>query len=169
MSTHGLLPPLPYFRRARAPNPRDAMSLRAWARILIAASFFISGLAETLSATGFVIEVSPKANWDSDAHTLALGGVVQMTAAAMLVLGRKTHWALAALIAYLTLGSIFCILPRFFTPDAAGSPIASLLSNMAVIGGLLHWLHLERAPQEKEWAGRSGISSHGKSNSSPWD
>ncbi len=145
------------------------MGLRSWARILVAVSFFISGLAETLSATGFVLEVSPKANWDSDAHTLALGGVVQMTAAAMLVLGRKTHWALAALIAYLALGSVFGILPRFFTPDAAGSPITSLLSNMAVIGGLLHWLHLERTPEEKEWAGRSGSSSRGKSGSSQWD
>ncbi|MGJ5820456.1 hypothetical protein [Paludibaculum fermentans] len=120
------------------------MTLRAFARILIAMSFFLSGLAETLSATGFVIEVSPRANWDTDIHTLALGGVVQMSAAAMIVFGHKTHWALAALIAYLALGSIFGILPRFFTPDAGGSPIASLLSNMAIIGGLLHWFHLER-------------------------
>lgn len=143
------------------------MNLRTWARLLVALSFFLSGLAETLSATGFVVEVSRKATWDSDAHTLALGGVVQMTAAAMLVVGRKTHWALAVLIAYLALGSIFGILPRFFTPDAAGSPIASLLSNMAIIGGLLHWFHLERAP-ERGWAGQSADSSRERSRSSRW-
>jgi hypothetical protein len=35
------------------------MNLRMWVRVFIAISFSISGLAETLSATGLVVQFSP--------------------------------------------------------------------------------------------------------------
>lgn len=122
------------------------MNLRTWARILVAISFFLSGLAETLSATGLVMEISPDARWGPGAHALAIGGPLQMAGAALLLSGRKTRWALGILVGYVSLGSIFGNLPQVFNPYVGGSAIAGLLSNMAVIGGLLYWLHGERAP-----------------------
>jgi len=50
------------------------MNLRTWARILIAVSFSISGLVETLGATGLVVELSPDGRWNSGIHTLAVSG-----------------------------------------------------------------------------------------------
>ena len=124
------------------------MNLRSWARILIAISFFLSGLAETLSATGLVIEFSPDAGWGLGAHTLALGGGLQMAGAALLASGRQTRWALGILLCYVSLGSVFGNLPQIFSPDVGGSAVARLLSNMAVIGGLLYWLHGELTPKK---------------------
>ena len=68
-----------------------------------------------------------------------------MAGAALLLSGRKTCWALGILICYVSLGSVFGNLPQIFDPHVGGSAIAGLLSNMAVIGGLLYWLHGERA------------------------
>ena len=130
-------------------NSEKTVNLRTWARILIAISFFLSGLAETLSATGLVIELSPHVRWGLGAHTLALGGGLQMAGAALLASGQKTRWALGILLCYVSLGSVFGNLPQIFSPDAGGSAIARLLSNMAVIGGLLYWLHGERIPAKK--------------------
>lgn len=69
-----------------------------------------------------------------------------MAGAALLASGRKTRWALGILLCYVCLGSVFGSLPRIFDPDVGGSAIASLLRDMAVIGGLLYWLHGERRP-----------------------
>lgn len=38
-------------------NLERTMNLRTWARMLVAVSFFLSGLAETLSATGLVMQI----------------------------------------------------------------------------------------------------------------
>ncbi len=127
-------------------NLERTMNLRTWARILVAISFFLSGLAETLSATGLVIEISPDASWGPGAHALVIGGPLQMAGAALLLSGRKTRWALGILVCYVSLGSVFGNLPQVFNPHVGASAIAGLLSNMAVIGGLLYWLHGERAP-----------------------
>ena len=128
-------------------NSEGTVNLRTWARILIAISFFLSGLAETLSATGLVIELSPDACWGPGAHTLALGGPWQMAGAALLASDRKTRWALGILGCYVLLVSVLGNLPLIFNPDVGGSAIAGLLSNLAVIGGLLYWLHGERTPR----------------------
>ena len=127
-------------------NSEWTVNLRTWARILIAISFFLSGLAETLSGTGLAIEFSPDARWGPGAHALALGGLLQMAGAAVLAFGRKPRWALGILVGYISLGSVFGNLPQVFNPDVGGSAIAGLLANMAVIGGLLYWLHGERTP-----------------------
>ncbi len=138
------------------------MNLRSWARTLIAISFFLSGLAETLSATGLVIEVSPDARWGPGVHTLAIGGPLQMAAATLLASGRKTRWALSILLCYVSLGNVFGNLPQIFKPGVGGSAIAGLLGNMAVIGGLLYWLHGERTP------GRSALAAKGLAGNSPY-
>lgn len=123
-----------------------AIDLRLWARFLIASSFLFSGLAETLSATGVVLELSPDAQLSLGFHTLAIGGPLQMAGAALLASGRKTRWALGILIAYVFLGSVFAILPRIIHPDASSSGLAAMITNMAVIGGLLYWLDSEGPP-----------------------
>ncbi len=123
-----------------------AVDLRLWARFLIASSFLFSGLAETLSATGVVLELSPAAQLSLGFHTLAIGGPLQMAGATLLASGRKTRWALGILIAYVFLGSVFAILPRIIHPDASGSAMAGMITNMAVMGGLLYWLESERLP-----------------------
>lgn len=68
-----------------------AGDLRLWARFLIASSFLFSGLAETLSATGVVLELSPGAQFSLGFHTLAIGGPLQMAGATLLASGRKTR------------------------------------------------------------------------------
>jgi len=68
-----------------------------------------------------------------------------MAGAALLLSGRKTPWALGILVCYVAFGSVFGNLPQAFNPDVGASAIAGLLSNLAVIGGLLYWLHAERA------------------------
>ncbi|HXI42576.1 MAG TPA: hypothetical protein VNH83_21515 [Bryobacteraceae bacterium] len=131
------------------------MNLRTWARILVASSFFLSGLAETLSATGLVMEISPDAHWGSGLHSMAIGGPLQMAGAALLLSGRKTRWALGILVCYVALGSLFGNLPQVFNPNVGASAIAGLLSNLAIIGGLLYWLHGERAPGQDAIAAES--------------
>jgi len=142
-----LLSAIRQIRGASGPVGRDfggTVKLRTWARVIIASTCFLSGLVETLSATGLVIEVSPDARWGAGVQTLALGGPLQMAAAALLASGRKTRWALVILLCYFSLGSVFSNLPRIPDPDVGGSAIAGLLINGAVIGGLLYWLNGER-------------------------
>jgi uncharacterized membrane protein YphA (DoxX/SURF4 family) len=122
----------------------SAMNLRTWARILIAVSFLISGLVETLGATGLVVELSPDGRWGSGIHTLAVSGPLQLVGAALLVSGRQTRWALTILGCYVFLVSVFGNLPLIFDPAAGGSAFGGLLSNLAVLGGILYWLHSER-------------------------
>jgi uncharacterized membrane protein YphA (DoxX/SURF4 family) len=82
------------------------MNLRTWARVLIVVSFSISGLVETLSATGLVVELSPDGRWGRGVHTLAVSGPLQMVGAALIASGRKTRWALSILGCY-----VFLIVP----------------------------------------------------------
>lgn len=122
------------------------MNLRTWARVLIVVSLSISGLVETLSATGLIVELSPDGRWGPGVHTLAVSGPLQMVGAALIASGRKTRWALSILGCYVFLVSVFGNLPLIFNPDVGGSAIAGLLSNLAVIGGILYWHHSERMP-----------------------
>jgi hypothetical protein len=124
----------------------ETMTLRTWVRVLTAVSFSILGLVETLSATGLVVELSPDGRWGSGVHTLAVSGPLQIVGAALLASGRKTRWVLRALGCYVLLVSVFGNLPLIFNPDVGGSAIAGLLSNVAVMGGILYWLHSERIP-----------------------
>jgi uncharacterized membrane protein YphA (DoxX/SURF4 family) len=135
------------------------MNLRTWARVLVAVALSISGLVETLSATGLVVELSPDGRWGSGVHTLAVSGPLQLAGAALIASGRKTRWALIILGCYVFLVSVLGNLPLIFNPDVGGSAIAGLVSNLAVIGGILYWLHSERTacPQGK------ACTSNGKS------
>ena len=112
------------------------MKLRTWARVLIVASVAVSGLVETLSATGLVVELSPDGPWGAGVHTLAVSGPLQMLGAALLASGRKRRWALCILGCYVILAGVFGNLPLIFNPDVGGSAIAGLLGNLAVIGGI---------------------------------
>jgi uncharacterized membrane protein YphA (DoxX/SURF4 family) len=122
------------------------MNLRTWARVLIAVSFSISGLVETLSATGLVVELSPDGRWGPGVHTLAVSGPLQMVGAALLAFGHKTRWVVSILGCYVFLASAFGNLPLIFDPNVGGSAIAGLLINLAVMGGVLYWSHTERLP-----------------------
>ena len=122
------------------------MNLRTWTRVLIVVSFAISGLVETLSATGLVVELSPDGRWGPGVHTLAVSGPLQMLGAALLASGRKTRWVLSILGCYVFLVSVLGNLPLIFDPDVGGSAIAGLLINSAVMAGVLYWLHSERIP-----------------------
>jgi hypothetical protein len=122
------------------------MNLRTWALVLIAVSCLISGLAETLSATGLVVELSPDGRWGPGVHTLAVSGPLQMLGAALLASGRKRRWTLSILGCYVFLAGVFGNLPLIFNPDVGGSAIAGLLGNLAVMGGILYWLYGERIP-----------------------
>ena len=125
------------------------MNLRTWARVLIAVSFCVSGLVGTLSATGLVVELSPDRSWGRGVHTLALSGPLQLVGAVLLASGRKTRWALSILGCYVFLVIVFGNLPLVFHPVAGGSAITGLLSNLAVLGGILYWLHSERMPNAR--------------------
>jgi hypothetical protein len=122
------------------------MNLRTWARILIAVSFSISGLVETLGATGLVVELSPDGRWSSGIHTLAVSGPLQLVGAAVLASGRKTRLALIILGCYVFLVSVFGNLPLIFNPNVGGSALTGLLNNLAVMGGIMYWFHSERIP-----------------------
>lgn len=122
--------------------------MRIVARTLIAVSFFLTGLAETLSATGLVVELAPRLLWGMEPHTLPLGGPVQMAGAILLFSGRKTAWALAMLLSYLILGTIFSSIPGIFRPDIGDAALAGFVSNLAVVGGMLYWLHSEKVPHD---------------------
>ena len=122
------------------------MNLRTWARVLIAVPFCVSGLVETLGATGLVVELSPDRSWGPGVHTLAVSGPLQLIGAVLLASGRKTRWALSILGCYVFLVIVLGNLPLIFNPDVGGSAITGLLSNLAILGGILYWLHSERTP-----------------------
>ena len=119
------------------------MDLKQCARFLIASSFLVSGLAETLSATGLVIELLPGAQASLGMQSLAVGGPLQIVGGAWLASGRKTRRVLALLVGYLVLVSLFGNLPGIIHPDPSGKALAGMITNMAVIGGLLHWMQSE--------------------------
>ena len=120
------------------------MNLRTWARVLIAASFSISGLVDTLSATGLVVELSPDGRWGPAVHTLAVSGPLQLAGAALVAFGRQTRWVLSILGCYVLLVSVLGNLPLLSNPDVGGSAFAGLLGNLAIMGGILYWFLSER-------------------------
>lgn len=122
------------------------MSLRTWVRLFIAVCICVTGLAETLSATGLVVRLSPDGRWGPGVHTLALSGPLQLAGAALLVSGRKTRWALSMLGGYVFLVGVFGNLPRIFNPDAGGNAVAGLLINLAVLAGIWYWFRTGRIP-----------------------
>ncbi len=122
------------------------MNVRTWVRLLIAVCFCLSGLAETLSATGLVVELSPDGRWGPGVHTLAISGPLQIIGAVLLVLGRETRWTLGILGGYVCLAGVFGNLPRIVNPDSGGGAMVGLLSNVAVVGGILYWFRSERIP-----------------------
>jgi len=125
------------------------MNLRTWARILITASFLISGLVETLGATGLVVELSPDGRWGSGIHTLAVSGPLQLAGAVVLASGRKTRWALIILGGYVVLAGVFGNLPLIFNPAVGGSALAGLLGNLALLGGIVYWFYSDRLPDSQ--------------------
>ncbi len=124
----------------------EPMNVRTWALVLIAVSVFVAGSVETLSATGLVVELSPDGRWGPGVHTLAVSGPLQMLGAALLASGRKRRWALSILGCYVFLTGVFGNLPLIFNPNVGGSATAGLLGNLAILGGILYWLHSEGTP-----------------------
>jgi len=121
------------------------MSLQTFARALIAISFLVSGLVETLGATGLVVELSPAHHWGAGVHTLAVSGPLLILGAALLAFGgRKTRWVLSILGCYIFLASVLGDVPLIFSPDVGGSAIIELLINLAVLGGIGYWLYCDR-------------------------
>jgi hypothetical protein len=123
------------------------MNLRTWTRVVMAVSFAILGLVETLSATGLVVELSPDGRWGAGVHTLAVSGPLQVLGAALLSFGHKTRWVLSVLGCYVLLASVFGNLPLIFNRDVGGSAIAGLLINLAVLAGVSYWLRSGRMPR----------------------
>jgi uncharacterized membrane protein YphA (DoxX/SURF4 family) len=123
------------------------MNLRTCARVLLAVAFSISGLVETLCATGLVVELSPDGGWGTGVHTVAVSGPLQMAGAALLAFGHKTRWVVGILGCYVLLAAVFGNLPLLFNPQVGGSAVAGLLINLAFMGVALYWLHSERLPR----------------------
>ena len=115
------------------------MNLRTWTRYLLAVSFTVSGLIETLGATGVVFELSPDGLWGSGTHTLAVGGPLQLVGAAVLLSGRQTRLTLRLLGCYLVLASLFGNLPHVINSNLDVSALAGLLANLAVLSGIFFW------------------------------
>jgi hypothetical protein len=122
------------------------MNLQTCVRGLLAISFLISGLVETLGATGLVVELSPAHRWGPGVHTLAVSGPLLMVGAAVLASGRKTRWVLSILGCYVLLTSVLGDLPLIFNPEVGGSAITELLINLVVLGGIVYWLYCGRKP-----------------------
>jgi hypothetical protein len=120
------------------------MSLQTCVRALIAISFLVSGLVETLGATGLVVELSPAHRWGPGVHTLAVSGPLLLVGAALLAVGQKTRWVLSILGCYVFLVSALGDLPLIFNPDVGASAIVELLINLAVLGGIAYWLYCDR-------------------------
>jgi uncharacterized membrane protein len=121
------------------------MDLPAGARILLAASFAVFGLVETLNATGLSVLLSPDGRWASGVHTLAVSGPLQMVGAAFLAAGRKTRWTLRILGCYLVLVGVFGNVPLVFDPALRASAIAGLLANLVLLSGIVFYLRQERS------------------------
>ncbi len=122
------------------------MNLRTWTRYLLAVSFTVSGLIETLGATGVVFELSPDGLWGSGTHTLAVGGPLQLVGAAVLLSGRQTRLTLRLLGCYLVLASLFGNLPHVINSNLDVSALAGLLANLAVLSGIFFCLCGRRTP-----------------------
>jgi len=120
------------------------MNLRTPVRILIAASFLVSGLVESLSATGLSVEFSSGGLLGNPAHILAVSGPLQVLGAVLIASGRKTRWAFIVLGCYIFLVSVFGNVPLIFKPEGVNA-IAGLAANVAILGGILYWLHGERS------------------------
>ena len=127
------------------------MNLRTPVRILIAVSVAILGLVETLGATGLVVELSPDGRWGPGIWTLAVSGPLLMLGAALLAFGRGTRRTLSILGCYVFLVAVFGNLPLVLSPEVGGSAIAGLLSNLAVLGGIVYWFRCGRMPNT-HWA-----------------
>lgn len=125
-------------------------------QILISIAFFLMGLAETLSSTGLVIQISPDARWGPGVRTLALGGLLQMAASILLASGRKTRWALCVLLCYAGLGIIVLDLPPSITHDAGITSMAAIVCKLAAIGGLAYCLR--RVSSQPSGEARRGTS-----------
>jgi uncharacterized membrane protein YphA (DoxX/SURF4 family) len=128
---------------------QGTMNLRTWARILIAVSFLISGLIETLGATGLVVELSPDGRWGSEIHTLAVSGPLQLAGAVVLASGRKTRWALIILGGYVLLAGVFGNLPLIFNPAVGGNALTGFVSNLVLLGGIVYWFYSGRLPGDQ--------------------
>jgi hypothetical protein len=126
------------------------MNLRTGVRTLIAISVLISGLVETLGATGLVMELSPAHRWGAGVHTLAVSGPLLLVGAALLACGRKTRWVLSILGCYILLSSVLGDVPLIFNPDVGGSAVTELLINLAVMGGIVYWLYSDRKPGARD-------------------
>lgn len=122
------------------------MNLRTGTRILIAVSFLILGLIETLGAPGLLVELPPEDRWGSGIHTLTVSGPLQLARAAVLASGRKTCWALIILGTYVVLAGLFGNLPLIFNPAGGGNALTGLLGNLALLGGIVCCLCGERLP-----------------------
>jgi hypothetical protein len=122
------------------------MKRQTWARVLIAAAFFISGSLETVSATGLVVELSRDGRWGPGIHTLAVSGPLQMLGAVLIVSGRKPNWVMSILGGYLLLAGVFGNLPLIFNPNVSRNAVAGLIGDVAVLGGIAYWLQGERIP-----------------------
>ena len=120
------------------------MSLQTCVRALIAISFFVSGLVETLGATGLVVELSPAHRWGPGVHTLAVSGPLLIMGAALLAFGLNTRWVFSILGCYVLLGSVLGDLPLIFKSEPDGNAITELFINLVVISGILYWFYGER-------------------------
>ncbi len=118
------------------------MNLQTGVRVLIAISVFMSGVVETLGATGLVMEMSPAHRWGPGVHTLAVSGPLLMVGAALLAFGQKTRWVLSILGCYVFLVSVLGDLPLALSP-AGTSAIIELLINLTVLTGIAYWLHCD--------------------------
>ena len=108
---------------------------------------FFSGLGTGRNAErygfGDMIELLPGAQASLGMQSLAVGGPLRIAGGAWLASGRKTRRVLALLVGYLVLVSLFGNLPGLIHPDPSGKALAGMITNMAVIGGLLHWMQSE--------------------------
>jgi len=105
--------------RHQGVRPRQLLAcgsctFRTLARILVAIFILSLGTGGDAQRTGLLVEISPDARWGPGAHSLAIGGPLQMAGAALLLSGRKTPWALGILVCYVALGSVFGNLPQVF-------------------------------------------------------
>lgn len=125
------------------------MNLQTGVRALIATSVLISGVVETLGATGLVVELSPAHRWGPGVHTLAVSGPLLMVGAALLAFGQKTRWVLSILGCYVVLASVLGDMPLVLSPAVGTSAIIELLINLAVLIGIVSLLYCDWKPSDQ--------------------
>lgn len=105
-------------------------------RILIASLFGVFGVRDILYFSGFSGYLAKLGFPASDVMT-AIAMVLQLVAAAMLIVGWKTRWAAWALIAFTAIATFAA--HRFWEVDAAQyvPQLTNFLKNLAIAGGLL--------------------------------